>query len=246
MVKVHAARCHVRCITSLVACLAFALSAQTARANLYDWTDGSLHVQANMDIAGGELTVVLRNLSPATQAPSAALTSFYFDIAGAPTLTYLSATGYVIGTGVNLGTADDLGNTSFRAPTDGQTNYKEGHADGWQFKTMASFDYGIGTAGNSALPDGDTFNGNVVDGLDFAIITGDGASENLKERYLVQDMATFTFGGLNGYTNDALGPVVAFGFGTAPDTFVQTPLPGAVLLGFMGLSVAGLKLRKYA
>ncbi len=247
MVEVHTVRRNVRGTTSLVACLAFALFAQTAQANLYDWTDGTLHVQANMEIAGGELTVVLRNLSPATPAPSAALTSFYFDIAGAPTLTYLSATGYVIGTGVGLGTTDDLGNTSFRAPTDGQTNYKEGHADGWQFKTMASFDYGIGTAGNSTLePLGDNFHGDVVDGLDFAIITGDGASTNLKEKYLVQDMATFRFGGLNGYTNDALGPVVAFGFGTAPDSFVQTPLPGAVLLGFMGLSIAGLKLRQYA
>jgi hypothetical protein len=62
-------------------------------------------------------------------------------------------------------------------------------------------------------------------------------------------MATFTFGlptGDYSYSNTDLGPVVAFGFGTAPDTFVHAPLPGAVLLGFMGLSAAGLKLRRYA
>jgi hypothetical protein len=147
--------------------------------------------------------------------------------------------------------------TTFRANSpdggttgDGRMNYSQGHADGWQFKTMTSFDYGIGTAGNSTLgSQGDSFDGNLVDGLDFAIITNDDVTtQNLAERYLVRETATFEFGLPTGssYSNADLGDQVAFGFGTAPDNFVVTPLPGAVLLGFMGLSIAGLKLRRYA
>lgn len=198
--------------------------------------------------------------SQPTLDPSGALTSFYFDIAGAPTLTYLSATGNVYLT--HKDTADELQSfTTFKANSpdggttgDGRTNYalppKPAQPDGWQFKTMVSYDYGIGTAGNSTLaPLGDNFHGADVDDLDFAIITDDDVTtQNLADKYLVREMATFTFGLPTGssYSNADIGPIVAFGFGTAPDNFVHTPLPGAVLLGFMGLSVAGLKLRKYA
>jgi hypothetical protein len=262
MVEVHLVRRQIRLIASLVACLALVLCTQTAQANLYEWTNGAgtVSVRADVSISGETLTVQLANISSQpTGDPSSSLTSFYFNINGAPTLTYLSATGYVIGTGVGLGTTDDLGTTNFRADNtllspafvgDGATNYK-GQDDGWQFKTMASFDYGIGTVGNNSgggLPPGDTFKGADVDGLDLGIISGEGDSTNLRDRYLVQGTATFEFGLPSGssYSNADLGPIVAFGFGTAPDTFVQTPLPGAVLLGFMGLSVAGLKLRRYA
>ncbi len=259
MVEVHTVRRNARLTTFLVACLAFVLFAQTAQANLYEWANsaGTISVKADLSISGNTLTVQLSNISSQPTAdPSGALTSFYFDIDGAPTLTYQSATGNVYLT--REGTADILEPfTTFRANSpdggttgDGRTNYRQGHADGWQFKTTASFDYGIGTAGNSDLPmTGDRFHGDDVDGLDFAIITDDDvATENLANRYLVREMATFTFGLPTGssYSNADIGPIVAFGFGTAPDSFVQTPLPGAVLLGFMGLSIAGLKLRQYA
>jgi hypothetical protein len=252
-------RRNVRSMTSLVACLAFALFAPTAQANLYEWTNsaGTISVSADLSISGDTLTVQLSNVSlQPTADPTGALTSFYFDIAGAPTLTYLSATGNVYLTHKNA--ADELqAFTTFRANSpdggttgDGRMNYSQGHADGWQFKTMTSFDYGIGTAGNSTLgSQGDSFDGNLVDGLDFAIITNDDVTtQNLAERYLVRETATFEFGLPTGssYSNADLGDQVAFGFGTAPDNFVVTPLPGAVLLGFMGLSIAGLKLRRYA
>jgi hypothetical protein len=263
MIEVQTVQRNIRSITSLAACLAFALFAPTAQANLYEWTNsaGTISVKADLSISGDTLTVQLSNISSQPTAdPSSTLTSFYFSINGAPGLTYQSAMGYVIGTGVGLGTADDLGTTAFRADNtllspafvgDGATNYK-GQKDGWQFKTMVSFDYGIGTVGNNSgggLPLGDTFKGADVDGLDLGIIAGDGNSANLKDRYLVQNMATFEFGlptdGYS-YSNADLGDQVAFGFGTAPDNFVVTPLPGAMLLGFMGLSVAGLKLRRHA
>jgi hypothetical protein len=252
-------RRNVRSMTSLVACLAFALFAPTAQANLYEWTNsaGTISVSADLSISGDTLTVQLSNVSlQPTADPTGALTSFYFDIAGAPTLTYLSATGDVYLTFKSdqdvLQSFDTFraNNTPLGFIGDGRTNYGQGHPDGWQFKTAASFDYGIGTAGNSALPvTGDRFHGNDVDGLDFAIITNDDVTtQNLAERYLVRETATFEFGLPTGssYSNADLGDQVAFGFGTAPDNFVVTPLPGAVLLGFMGLSVAGLKLRRYA
>ncbi len=259
MVKVHTVRRKVRFVISLVACLAFALFAQTAQANLYEWTNsaGTISVKADLSISGDTLTVQLSNVSSQPTAdPSGALTSFYFNIAGAPTLAYQSATGNAYLT--HKDTVDELQSfTTFRANSpdggtagDLRTNYASPpHADGWQFKTMASYDYGIGTAGNGDLPVvGDRFNGNYVNGLDFAIIADDDVTtQNLAEKYLVRETATFTFGLPSfDYDNADLGPIVAFGFGTAPDNLVHTPLPGAVLLGFMGLSVAGLKLRQYA
>jgi hypothetical protein len=259
VVKLHTAQHQVRFLVYLVACFALASFAQTAHANLYEWTNsaGTIDVKADLSISGDTLTVQLSNVSSQpTAAPADALTSFYFDIAGDPALTYLSATGNVYLTHKNA--PDVLQSFStFRANNtplgfigDGRTNYGQGHADGWQFKTAVSFDYGIGTAGNSNLPvAGDRFYGNDVDGLDFAIITDDDVTtQNLDQKYLIREMATFTFGLPAGssYTDADIGPVVAFGFGTKPDTFVQTPLPGAALLGFMGLGVAGLKLRRYA
>jgi len=43
-----------------------------------------------------------------------------------------------------------------------------------------------------------------------------------------------------------IGAVDGSGDGEYSDAFILTPVPGAVLLGILGLGVAGLKLRKYA
>jgi hypothetical protein len=242
----------------MVLLVALFFSAGVARADLYEWTNsaGTLSVKADLSISGDILTVKLYNLSSSpTGEQGNALTSLYFDIAGAPTLTYLSATGNVYLALKNSADVSQPGLSPFRANNtllnpdfigDGRTNYGQGHDDGWQFKTMASFNYGIGTAGNSNLPAGDRFHGLDVDGLDFAIITDDDVTtQSLADKYLVREMATFTFGGLTGYSDADLGENVAFGFGTAGN-LVHTPLPGALLLGFMGLGVAGWRLRRFA
>lgn len=245
MVKPHTAQNQVRFLVCLVACLTFVSFAQTARANLYEWTNGAgtVSVKAELLISGGYLTVQLWNTSPVTTAdPANALTSIYFDLAGTPALNYLEASGTVISTGLN----PDPGPMWFRTGIDGAKNYK-GHDDGWKFITAASFDYGIGTAGYSSgpLPAGDQF-GSGTDGLSYAIVKGDPTTPNLRDEFLVQDTAFFKFGGLGSLTNDALPERVAFGFGTLPDAIVHTPLPGAVLLGCMGLGVAGWRLRRFA
>jgi hypothetical protein len=235
---------------------AFCLFAQTARADLFTWTglsaDGHLlSLEAELTITEGgltdTLTVVLRNTTPSlgyTQVPSDVISSFYFDILDdatglvRPTLTYASATGDVYlnnvpqGVGDLVATPTNLGTWDFH-PTD-----------------PTSFPYlgfGIGTVGNNTsglITDADNqFNGNLVEGMNYSIYSSaNPMNPGLQKVNLVEGEATFIFtGDLDGYS---IVPKVGFGLGTGPDSFV--PLPGAVLLGILGLGIVGIRLRKYA
>ncbi len=242
-------------VTLLVACLAFACFAQTARGDLYSWSGLSsvgtpVSFEADLSITGNILTVVLRNTSPATSsAPNDPLSSFYFDIfngATRPTLAYVSATGNVY-----LNDVLQTAGANLMVPA---TN------GGWQFKdtdetAFPFLGFGIGTVGNNTtvppnpgplITDPDNqFQGSLVGGINYSIYAGDNVTHNkLVSELLVKEMATFTFSGVSGFTNADLGSV-AFGLGTGPDSLHIVPLPAAVLLGALGLGFSGLRLRKY-
>jgi hypothetical protein len=228
-----------------------------AQANLFQWSGYSsvgnpISLEAELTItelgAVDTLTVSLRNTtefaSAYQQVPNDMLGSFYFDILDAdnlrPTLTYASATGDVYLNNVLQTSGADL---MALVPGD----------DTWQFKTMNDtqipyLGFGIGTVGNGTLAN--SFNGNIVGGINYSIysdVTVDNPlNPGLQKNSLVKGEATFTFtGDLDGYN---IGPDVAFGLGTAPDSIHHAPLPGAILLGILSMSAVGalgLKLRKF-
>ncbi len=192
--------------------------------------------EAQLSIVGDTLIVKLINQSTVhTQNPSDALSSFYFDIVNGsnvrPTLTYASATGDVY-----LGDKDGLDALVAASANLIAVNAND---DTWQFKTMNPADtpflgFGIGTVGNSSISP-NNFNGNIVGGLSYSIYTGDVTTNNLNGAPLVKDMATFTFTGLTGFTEADIAGDVAFGLGTAPDSFLTTPEPSGMLLATLGM-----------
>jgi hypothetical protein len=201
--------------------------------------------EAELTISGDMLTVILINNSPVDSLnPDDLLGSFYFDIFNdsniRPMLTYSSATGDTY-KGVKNGADILLG-------TDANIQAFVANDDSWQFKTFNAelnpfLGFGIGTVGNSNLsPNG--FDGNIVDGVDFAIYKGDITTQPLvNPDHLVKDMATFTFTGLTGFTEADINPSFAFGLGTAPDSLL-TPEPVSIWLLGLGSLVLLRRRRK--
>jgi hypothetical protein len=197
--------------------------------------------EADLTISGDTLTVQLFNNSPVNSlGPNDALASFYFDILGAantrPPLTYLSGIGDVYLGSRNTSDPLQSSNANLKATSAGDK--------AWQFKTMNAgltplLGFGIGTVGNNNLSP-NSFNGNIVDGLDYAIYRNEVTTQNLNGKLLVKDTATFTFAGLSGFTEADILPKVAFGLGTAPDslkTGMIIPEPGSITLAIAGVVV---------
>jgi hypothetical protein len=222
-------------------------------------------LRADLTISADTLTVVLTNQSPVDSPyPDTLFSSFFFDILNdsdeRPTLSYDDARGDVY-----QGTKDEVdqlieANADLRALVDND--------DTWQFRGDLNplFDpglaFGIGTVGNNGLTDqnGDgnatqddnnNFNGKIVNGLDFAIYTGDIETQSLnKDWHLVKDSATFTFGGLTGFTEADIVVTAVFGLGTMPDAIWETtaiePIPEPATLFLLGLgSMFVLKKRRH-
>ena len=204
--------------------------------------------EAQLTISGDTLTVVLSNDSTSTTAgPYSLLTSFYFAIAGSPTLTYTGATGDVCLTSRNA--ADNCSVTTNEA----DLRAFVANDNTWQLRQGLTLQpgstvlsYGIGTAGNNSLtPNG--FSGNIVGGLDYGIYAGDIASQNLANRLLVKSTLTFTFSGLTGYTEADISDQALFGVGTQPDSTGFVPEPSSALLlgvGLLGLIRFGTRRRR--
>lgn len=197
----------------------------------------SVSFKAEFTISGDDLRIVLTNTSPSDSLYQAdVLGSFYFDIMDSegirPTLTFTEATGDLWT--VKSGPEDDA---LYTASAD--LMVLDGDM-GWIFKPMDPayspfLGFGIGTVGNSnSTPN--NFPG--MDGIETGIYTGEviGASLGDQEagRLLVKDSATFTFSGINGYFEDDISSYVAFGLGTAPDSFIPEPATLA-LLGLGGM-----------
>lgn len=229
---------------------------------------------ATLTMSGTTLTVQLSNASSATSAyRSDLLTSFYFDIVKSgsirPALTYVSGTGLAwqvfdaaadvpvnysppmpgglvpSGTGPHLpadlvavNTNDDT--WQFRSWTLGPAQ--------WDVTKFPQTGFGIGTVGNSGTTAAtffNTFNGSVVDGINFGLYRADGdltaPSNNLDGLVLVRNTATFTFTSpdLAGFTCSDVQPFFVFGFGTGPET-ILTPEPGSIALLASGLAGAAV------
>jgi hypothetical protein len=212
---------------------------------------------ADLSISGDILTLVLTNDSlnhingPSSSLnPNDLLSSFYFDVfngVSRPTLTYTSAVGNVCLT--DSGAADDCSVTTneadLRAFIAGDNT--------WQFKTFPvatalspgtdDLTFGVGTAGNSSLsPNG--FNGNIVDGFDYALYAGDATTANINNKLLTTGSITFTWSGATGFTDADISPEGLFGMGTQPDSTGFVPEPGTGLLlgaGLLGLARYGRK-----
>lgn len=199
--------------------------------------------RAELTIVEDTLTVSLFNTSTVPSAnPDDTLSSFFFDILDGgnnrPLLTYVSALGDVYLTNKASPDALQTANANLKAVNVGDNT--------WQFRALdvsASpfLGFGVGTVGNNNLPP-NNFNGNIVDGMDYAIYAGDVSTQNLDNRLLVKSSITFTFSGLTGYTEANINRAVVFGLGTKPDSLIRTPEPGTILL--LASSALGLLRRK--
>lgn len=236
--------------TAFVLIVLVCLLAQSARAAMFQvsgtsgkGTEVSFSAELAIDVDNVDiLTVTLRNTSDASFHPDDVLASFYFDILNEsgqrPSLGYISALGDVY-LGVKGAPDTPQGSTSLMPSVTPET---------WQFKTMdpdvfPNLGFGIGTVGNNGLnPNG--FNGNVTGGRNYSIYAGDVETQNLDGVKLVLEEAVFTFEGVSGFTEADISPITLFGLGTAPDSYLVTPVPGSLLLGGLGLGMAGWRLRR--
>lgn len=232
--------------------LLLGLSASPAQATVIHSVSGlssagvPVAFEAQLSIAGGNLTIVLTNTSPVDSLnPNDVLGSYYFDIVDGfnnrPTLTYTSATGNVFLADKDAADTLQNANADLRALAAGDNT--------WQYRTMDPsltpfLGFGVGTVGNSNVAP-NNFQGNIVSGIDFSIFKGDISTANLDGRLLVKETATFTFSGLTGFIEADIAPLAAFGLGTSPDTFLFTPAPGSLVLLSAGMLI-GYRRRRTA
>lgn len=212
----------------------------------------------------GILKLVLTNNTSPTLAPTDLLTSFYFNVStGTGTLGYFDAKGFVYytlqsGTDQGVLYTPPLANPNNPLPSitfvpGVQSNLMAlaDNFDTWQFKSglslvvesSPSLGFGVGTVGNS-LFGSNGFNGNIVDGFNFGIYTGDVTTQSLDNNLLVKDSITFKFSGFSGGIAD-ITPHAVFGFGTNPDTIVSVPEPSSLLLAFVAVLAGAIRLSRH-
>jgi hypothetical protein len=199
------------------------------------------------------------------------LSSFYFDIVDGtsrPTPVYESARGRVwkvisnaLDQPYNYTPPASAGGTGTYTLADGIPPHPP-HVDSdlkavkagdqtWQFLGMnplaAPFlGFGIGTVGNSGFP-GNGFTPSIVGKGSTMIafsIYKDGnilPVGNLKNEFLVQNHARFTFSHLGAFNEAHIVPRTVFGLGTGPDSvIVAVPEPSALLLVACGAGALGI------
>ncbi len=207
---------------------------------------------ADLSITGDILTLVLTNdsLNHANGAspslnPNDLLSSFYFDVfngVSRPTLTYASASGDVCLTDKDA--ADDCSvvdkEADLRAfaPNDNTWAFRDDTTLSFGADTLT---FAVGTVGNNSFGT-NGFNGNVVDGFDYALYAGDATTANLNNDLFITGSITFTWSGATGFTDADIANEAVFGLGTQPDSFGFVPEPGTGLLlatGLLGLVLQG-------
>ena len=236
-----------RFIRSILLILGLSLASMPACATIIQTLSGVSSVgnpvsfKAELTIAGDILTVQLFNLSPqSSAAPNDLLSSYFFDIingSSRPSLNYVSAVGDVYLAKKSSADTLQTANANIKAVNNNDNS--------WAFRgdlniaLIPFLKYGIGTVGNNNFTP-NNFNGNIVDGMDYSIYTGDVTTQNLHNKLLVKNMATFTFSGLTGFSEANIASAFSFGMGTAPDSLLTCPEPATLAL----LGLGGLLLRR--
>lgn len=216
----------------------FAFIFVPAKATIIQTADGfsdtgdAVFFKSQLTITNDLLTVQLFNISPtASNSPDDMLSSYFFDIQNSlgqrPDLVLLSAYGDVYKTSKN--SVDTLHAASANLKAENKKDYT------WQYLQLNAskvpfLGFGVGTVGNSDLSP-NNFNGNIVGGMDYSIITGEITTQSLHNRLLVKNSITFTFSGLTGFNENDISQSFAFGLGTSPDTMlVGIPEPSTVAI----------------
>ncbi|MCE5276940.1 MAG: XDD4 family exosortase-dependent surface protein [Planctomycetaceae bacterium] len=241
----------------LVTCGLMGLMVSSADASVmltasgYSATGDEVAFTAEVSISGDILTVQLSNNSPvASNSRDDVLSSFYFDILNSaglrPSLNYVSATGDVWMTSRNSADVLQTADANLLADSSGDNT--------WQYKTMNAalmpfYGFGIGTVGNSGLGV-NGFSGNVVDGVDYSIYTGEVLTQSLNGLLLVRGGATFTFSGATGFSDSDIKTSAIFGLGTGPDSLItgggtnNIPEPATAAMLVLGGVVALARQRR--
>ncbi len=198
----------------------------------------ALSADVNLSVVNGDLQIVLTNTSPDdVLIPTQVLTAVFFDLAGSPTLSPISAL-------LN-------GSTVYFGPNGGPT----GVGGEWAYGTDVSafgttFGYGLSSAGLGIFGNSDFLVGsNLVDpvavnGLGYGITSaGDNLLTGNKEVTgnvpLIKNSVTFLLSGLTDFTEVPDISNIRFVYGTSlseqpvpePGTFL---LLGSGLIGFAG------------
>jgi len=212
-------------------------------------TQGNLSASVSFELdATGKLRVVLTNTSPAdVLAPADVLTAVFFDIAGNPVLTPVSA---VLGAGSTV----LFGGTDPGGVVGGEWAYRAGLTGAPQAAQQGISSVGLGLFGPPDLFPGTNLEGPASpNGLQYGITSaGDnpatGNTPVTGTQPLIQNAVIFTLGGIpEGFQLNISN--VSFQYGTdlsEPHLLTHTPEPDSVFLATTGviLLAAGMLRRR--
>lgn len=244
---------------ALIAALVAAASPASADL-VYEYTAGILAARATFQASGDQLTVILENVAVADiAAPGDVLTGVFFDVAGfAGTLTRQSALlTSTAGTPVlfpHKSNVPLLGYNAYAGPGDvgAEAGYRIGapgpagdHAIG-----LVGMDDFMGVTTRFDLDNSHNLYGtNSLNGIDYGIVnagyTGGGNAPVNGKYPLIATGVKFTFSGFSGFSeNDIANVWFNYGTGYGPREGELIPAPGALLLGVLGMGLAGRARRR--
>lgn len=250
-----------RCLQVLSALLVavsapISLQAATVTASGPGASGAQLSAQASFDIAGDNLTITLKNIATSDEgvggkdSPGNTLTGLFFDIAGSPTLTTVSAT---IPSGSAIAQANKCDVATCTGVTDVSGEWGFSQTQNFSTTGGPSAGYGVSSAGyldtglsgnvgnfNNGVAGTNLDDPTSVDGINFGIISSLGTFDpngGLKKDPLIQDSLVLVFSGATGLSMSDFSNI-SFQYGTAfgePLLSAVVPLPGAVWLFGTGL-----------